>query len=90
MLAVVSRLFFDKNIVRRFLRNFADNFTNIKVIFSGDFPLIWKYLNIWKYYSNQFRYLISKCPDHIQSEERADRKKEAHEERTDNIYYKFL
>ena len=37
----------------------------------------------------QFCYLTKKCPDDIQSKDRADRKK-THEERTDNIYYIFL
>ena len=36
MLAIVSRLFFCKSIAWRLLRNFADNFTNIKLII---FPL---------------------------------------------------
>ena len=44
MLAVVSRLFFYKSIAQRLLWNFADNFTNIKLISSDDFPPIWKYL----------------------------------------------
>ena len=32
---------------------------------------------------------MKKCPDEIQSEERADHKK-MHEERTDNMCYMFL
>ena len=44
MLTVESRLFFYKNIARHLLRKFAVNVTNIKLIFSGDFLLIWEYL----------------------------------------------
>ena len=40
MFTVASRLFFYKNIARLWLRNFAENFANIKLIFSVDFPLI--------------------------------------------------
>ena len=40
-------------------------------------------------YWYQFCYLMKKCPDDIQSEERADHKK-THEERTDNICYVLL
>ena len=43
MLEVISKLFFYKNIARLLLRIIGDNFTNMKLIFSGDFALIWEY-----------------------------------------------
>ena len=83
MLSVASRLCFYKNIARPLLRNFADIFTNIKLIFSGDFPHLHKYKAnfLWRFptnlrdlivceanYSYQFCYLIKKCQDDAQEE----------------------
>ena len=84
MLAVGSRLFFYKNIAQLLLRNFADNPHKYKANF------LWRlstnlrvFIVCEANYSYQF-YLIKKCPDDFQSEEKADRKK-MHEERTDNL-----
>ena len=90
MLAVVSRLFFYKNVARLLLRNFADNLPKYKGNFLWGFPTNLRVFIVCEAnYSYQFCYLIKKCLDDIQSEERADRKK-THEERTDNICYIFL
>ena len=71
MLAVVSRLFFYKKIARHLLRKFADNSHEYKANF-----LWWFAANLRVFivreanYSYQFCYLIKKCPDDIQNEER--------------------
>ena len=76
MLAVVSRLFFYKNIVRLLLRGFADKLHKYKANFLWWFPTNLKVFIVYEAnYSYQFCYLINKCPDGIQREERADRKK---------------
>ena len=79
MLAVVSRLFFYKDIARLLLQNFGDNLHEYKANF------------LWWFHTNLivFIVLMKKCLDDIQREERADRKK-THEERNENIFYIFL
>ena len=90
MLAVVSRLFFYKKIARHLLRKFADNSHEYKANFLWWFPANLRVFIVREAnYSYQFCYLIKKCPDDIQNEERADRKK-THKERTDNLCYIFL
>ena len=90
MLAFVCRLFLYKNIARRLLRNFADNLHKYKTNFLWRFPTNLSIFIVCEVnYSYQFCYLIKKCRDNIQREERADRKK-THEERTDNMCYMFL
>ena len=90
MLAVVSRFFFYKNIGRLLLRNFADNCHKCKANFLWLFPTNLKVFTVCQAnYLDQLCNLIKKCPNDIQSEERADRKK-THEERTDNICSIFL
>ena len=87
MPAVVYRLFFYKNIARCLLRNFAYNLLKCKADFLCWFPTNLEVFIVFKTnYSYQFCHLIKKCPDYIQSEKRADRKK-TNGERTDNIYY---
>ena len=86
MIAVVSRLFFYKNIARHLLRKFADIRHKFKADFLWLFPTNLRVFIVCEAnYSNQFCYLIKKCPVDIQSEERADRKK-MYEERTDSLY----
>ena len=59
VLAVVSRLFFYKSIVWRFLRNFADNLHKYKANFLWWFPTNLKVFMVCEVsYSDQFRYLI--------------------------------
>ena len=65
--AVVSRLLFYKNIARLLLRNFADNCCNYKANFLRWFPTRETEAN----YSYQPCFLIKKCLDDIQSEQRA-------------------
>ena len=86
MIAAVSRLFFYKNIARHLLRKFADNRHKYKTDFLWLFPTNLRVFIVCEAnYSNQFCYLIKKCPGNIQSEDRADRKK-MHAERTDSLY----
>ena len=86
MVAVMSRLFFYKNIARHLLQKFADNRHKYKANF-----LWWFLTNLRVFivcevnYPYQICYLIKKCPDDIQSEERADHKK-THEEKTVTIH----
>ena len=85
MLAVVSRLFFNKNIVRHLLWKFTDNRYKYRANFLWWFPTNLRVFIVCQAnYSYQFCYLIKKFQDDIQSEERADRKT-THEERTDNL-----
>ena len=85
MLADVSRLFLYKNIARYLLRKFADNRHKYKANFLWWFPTNLRVLIVCEANcSYQFCYLIKKCSDDIQNEDRADRKK-TNEERTDNL-----
>ena len=95
MLAVVSGLFFYKNIARLLLWNFADNLHKYKANFVWWFPTNLRVFTVCEgNYSCQFCYFIKKKNkikylDNIQSEKRADRKV-THEVRTDSICNIFL
>ena len=89
MLAVVSRLFFYKNIARHLLRKFANNCHKYKANFLWWFPANLRVFIVCEAnYSYQFCYLIKKCPDYIQSEELIARRR-LKKETTIYVTYSF-
>ena len=69
MLAVVSGLFFYKNIVRHLLRKFTDNRHKYKANFLWGVPTNLRVVIVCEAnYSYQFCYLIKKCPVGVKRE----------------------